>query len=330
MPYTPSTASTRAGFLTGEIEFAAKTEAEKRPRFKGVAFSGNIVPDQTYDGAAAEIVGFNLSTEGEKIFILGEHNSHVKVGHATAYLSDGKVLLRDGQFFDTPHGNEYAVMLSEGAPFEYSIGFRGQAEFIDKGKRKKVKYMGREHEIGVRLSDVRLHETSFVIKGADLKTQVRAYAAGDIPLNTKPPTENADMSEKELEAAQGEIAALKVQLSAATKTATDAAAALEAQAAELKALTDAAAAAQFAARGAELKALGVPDADAAELGKLTDVAYASMVKVLTGAKKPAAADSDGKPAQFGADGKSNSGGEKVSLLRQRAAAAGLHVTKKGA
>jgi hypothetical protein len=165
--------------LTAAVELDRGNPAAKtKTRFKGVAFSGNIVPDRLFDGSALAIdmASFKLSTTPKKIFMLDLHAKDTRVGTAFVKKVGNKILLEDGEFFSTPDALKVQTELEEGGPFEFSIGLVGRTQYYQQGTRKKQKLDGVMHEIGAEMFDCEITETSFVVNGADRKTVVQQFS----------------------------------------------------------------------------------------------------------------------------------------------------------
>jgi hypothetical protein len=158
---------------------AAGTAAKKKPQFKGVAYSGGAVPRRMYDGSAMliDVESFQLPADGKEIFMLADHDHARKVGKAMAYKRNGKIVIENGTFFDNEHGKEAALLMEQGAPYEFSVGVNGDVNFIEGKARKKMMVNGITHEIGAEMYNGRLLETSFVTSGADPATVVSRLSA---------------------------------------------------------------------------------------------------------------------------------------------------------
>jgi hypothetical protein len=168
--------------------------APAAPRFRGVAYSGGPIPNRNWDGSASliDMDSFALPAEGRKVFILADHDDECKVGFAMAYKRGGKIVLEDGQFFSNESGQEAALLMSEDAPYEFSVGITGDMLWLDGPARPKVKQDGVEYEIGSTVYNARLLEVSLVTAGADPKTEVQRLSSrfNIQPVETKMATDD--------------------------------------------------------------------------------------------------------------------------------------------
>lgn len=160
--------------LTAAVEKLAASDGAKAA-FGGVALSGNIIPNRLFDGSAVEvdISQLQLPAEGQKAFMLEEHDPSVKVGTALAKIKGKQILLSDGQFFSTPKGQELETQFNEGGPFQFSVGFSGETTYHEPKGRKKKTFMGKSHEIGATYVASELLEISFTMAGADRRTSIQ-------------------------------------------------------------------------------------------------------------------------------------------------------------
>jgi hypothetical protein len=192
--------------------------AQTKTRFKGVAFSGNIVPDRLFDGSALAIdmASFKLTEKPKKIFMLDAHNKNMRVGIAFVRKVNDQILLDDGEFFSTPDALKVQTEMEEGGPFEFSIGLVGRTQYYQPGTRKKKKFDGQVHEIGAEMFDVAITETSFVINGADRKTVVQQFSR-----NTGVELFNFDEGAKQMKTVEELQAELDVAMAALAKAQDD-------------------------------------------------------------------------------------------------------------
>lgn len=183
--------------------------------FRGVAYSGGVVPNYGWAGDMA----INLATlqAPVEVAILRNHDPNQIVGRAKVSCDGNSLTLEDGTFSEvTAAGKEVAGLMAEGQPWALSVGVNAKAQFFE--PKRRVECNGQQIDVDCLLENARLLEVSFVPAGAD----PNAYAAqmsARMGLQS-PNQEDHDMNE--LEQARARIAELEAQVATLT-TARDAA-----------------------------------------------------------------------------------------------------------
>lgn len=225
-PYKVNPMTTKRSFnLFVPVETTELAIGDKRRvAFGGTAFTGNIIPGHTWDGAAlaVDMATFKLSEVPKKTMILSEHNRDQKIGVAMAAKVNDQIILDQGKFFSTKSGLEHETIMAEGGPYEFSIGFSGDAVYYKPGERPKRQLNGKMHEIGVEMFNSRLHEVSLVTTGADAKTKVKQFSSEFLSIpdaTTGPDQQEKDDSNMDLKEIEAKLAASLLALTAAEKRA---------------------------------------------------------------------------------------------------------------
>lgn len=199
--------------------------------FRGVAYSGGVVPNYGWAGdMAIDLASLNAPTE---VAILRNHDSNQIVGRAKVSCDGNTLTIEDGTFSTvTDAGREVSGLMGEGQPWALSVGVNAKAQFFE--PRRKVQCNGQEMDVDCLLENARLLEVSFVPAGAD----PNAYAAQmSARMGLTPPTTTDDASMNDLETARANIIELESQV--ATLTAARDAAQTQLSAIAARARTDA-------------------------------------------------------------------------------------------
>lgn len=176
--------------------------------FRGLAYSGGIVPNHGWAGDMAIDLASMALPETE-VPILLNHDSDQIVGRARVANHGDRLEIVDGAFSAvTEHGRMVADLMAEGHPWSLSVGVNGRMLSADRAKTTKLN--GREMRLDSVIRDARLLEVSFVPSGAD----PNAYAARlSARLGIQPPE---DVSMTELEQARARIVELEAQVATLT------------------------------------------------------------------------------------------------------------------
>lgn len=139
--------------------------------FRGVAYSGGIVPNHGWSGNMAIDLS-TLQLPSTDVVVLRNHDPNQIVGRARL-LNDGNQLqVVDGHFSGvTDAAKETSALMAEGHPWKLSIAVNARQESAD--PRKPTKLNGRSMQVDTVLRRARVTELSFVPSGADPS----AYAA---------------------------------------------------------------------------------------------------------------------------------------------------------
>lgn len=185
-------------FLTFAV---AQTQPEQAGpvRFRGVAYSGGLIPQYGWYGDAA--IDLASVTLPDQIFALVDHDTTQRAGKCTPRLEAGQIIV-EGELFDaTDAGREVSALLKAGAPWQMSVGIQAKAQTTD--DKANVTVNGQNLSINTVFSGASLREVSFVPVGADPNTAVSAFAKRD---GHPPPKEQNPM---ELEALKAKVAELE-------------------------------------------------------------------------------------------------------------------------
>lgn len=278
-------------------------------RFRGIAYSGGLVPHYGFHGDACIDLSSIKLPEG-RLFALVDHDPGKRAGQFSARLENDAIVVEGELFKSTESGREVAALLAEGAPWQMSVGIQADAESTD--TLRTVQCNGRALSVHTVFRNAALREVSFVPVGADPNTAVAAFSrnlAGAVA-PTVPQTGEINMTLEEL---QQQVADLTGKLEAETAARQSAEAALaETRLAARKA--------SIAALAAELPHELTADETAA-LEKMPEDIFAAMAGTLQRFKPAASADpalfkeqaTDGKPAE---DGKKTLAQMNAAILNQ--------------
>lgn len=202
------------------LTFAVTQDAAMPQRFRGVAYSGGVIPKYgSFGDAAIDLASVNIPS-GE-LFALVDHDPTRRAGKFRAAIS-GNAITVEGEFFQsTEAGREVAGLMAEGAPWQMSVGIQADIRFSS--KTTPTQCNGQSLAVETIFSNVALREVSFVPVGADPNTSVTAFSR-NLALTASPEipqTKGHDMNEdlqKQINELSAELAAEK----AARQTAEDA------------------------------------------------------------------------------------------------------------
>lgn len=206
--------------LSFSPHFDAATDGPRR--FSGIAYSGGLIPGYGWHGdSVIDLASFTLPPG--PLFALVDHDPTQRAGRFTASLTDHHIQI-DGEFFTTTEaGREVSGLCAEGAPWQLSVGIRGQID--ESSAPRELAINGQTLTARTVFRHASLLEVSFVPVGADPATAVTAFA--QLP-------EEDTMDPSALAALTAEIAALKDQVVALTTERNAAHAALANHRAELR------------------------------------------------------------------------------------------------
>jgi hypothetical protein len=144
-------------------------------KFRMLAYTGARIESPFWGPVVIDISGIKTKA---KVPVLREHSRASIVGVVTKIFKDVSALYAEGKFSEsTKDGAECRNLLSEGFPFEASIGvFASKVERLEKGEGALVNGKSFSGPGSIwRESQVR--EVSFVSLGADSATRVDQLAA---------------------------------------------------------------------------------------------------------------------------------------------------------
>jgi hypothetical protein len=273
--------STKPACLTFAVDPVANPTGTGPMRFRGVAYSGGVIPQYGWYGdACIDLASLSLPTG--KLFALVDHDPTQRAGKFDARLENNAIIVEGELFTANEAGREVAALLAEGAPWQMSVGIQAETEQSD--KRRAVQCNGQPMEVNTLFKNAVLREVSFVPVGADPQTSVQAFSrnlAGDTHSPVPHPVGDPDMTLEELQTQVAELSAK-----------------LEAETAARQQAEDALAAHKLAARQDAIKALSaeigrdMTEAETAALVSVDEATYATLSATLLSLKpaKPAAPD----------------------------------------
>jgi len=139
-------------------------------RFRGIAYSGGLIPAYgRYGDAAIDLDTLELPSG--KLFALVDHDPQKRAGQFTA-SREGQQIIVEGKLFEsTDAGREVAALLEEGAPWQMSVGIQAKADEVS-GEQE---VNGQTLALNTIFRSAALREVSFVPVGADPNTSVAAF-----------------------------------------------------------------------------------------------------------------------------------------------------------
>lgn len=183
-------------------------------RFRGVAYSGGVIPQYGWYGDACIDLS-TISLPSGKLFALVDHDPSQRAGQFSARIENNALIVEGELFQSSAAGREVAELLAEGAPWQMSVGIQAETESSD--QKRAVLINGQTFEVNTVFRHAALREVSFVPVGADPNTAVAAFSrnmAGAVSPDPIPQTTEGDTS-MTLEALQAKVAELTQQLEAA-------------------------------------------------------------------------------------------------------------------
>ena len=170
-PYAPI----KACLFNEELSFA---EAEQKPGFSIIGYSGKIIKDHWYWGDVAfDLEGLKFAKG--KIPVLEEHFTSRRIGFTTKQEIADKVTV-EGQFLENDAALAMARDLKAGFPMEASLYVPPSVvEKVEKGASVKVNGQTLTGP-GAVFRQAVIKEVSMCVFGADSNTQSMAYADNDI------------------------------------------------------------------------------------------------------------------------------------------------------
>ncbi len=188
------------------------TADQKKRKFSGVAYSGDVIPNHYYWGS----VIFDLSTMSvpSKLPALIDHDRAARCGFATSFsISNDSGLTVAGDLMSNEHGKAVAAESDEGFPWQMSVHISpGSIEEIKAGFSAVVN--GRELSGPLTVfRNSRISEVSFTATGWDSNTSAVAMSQG----GDQPQGETA-MDLKQLQDRVAALEAEKITLQASKET----------------------------------------------------------------------------------------------------------------
>lgn len=168
-----------------EPEVSRETpEAPEVVRFRGIAYSGGVIPNYGWFGDTAIDLATLGAVDGE-IPVLRNHDPDQIVGRARL-TNDGKTLMIDQGSFSaaTGVGRETSALLQEGHPWRLSVGISAQKSTQD--KPREVELNGQKMKVSTVFENARVLELSFVPAGADPNAYAAQFSARLAPMKESP------------------------------------------------------------------------------------------------------------------------------------------------
>lgn len=162
----------------GPLTIAAAAGAKKLPRFEIVAYTGGelLLPDWPAP-VVVELAGMDLPAE---LPILADHDPGDPVGHGTAELIDGKLIVAGVVSIDSDKSRAFVLSSRNGFPWAASIGAQPLARRLYHAG-ETFTANGRSFTAGedalYLVSKSRLKEVSVLSLAADPNTEVRIAAS---------------------------------------------------------------------------------------------------------------------------------------------------------
>lgn len=195
------------------LTFAVQRDQAAPQRFKGIAYSGGVIPHYGSFGDACIDLSSVKLPDGE-LFALVDHDHTRRAGKFRATMQ-GNTIAVDGEFFkSTTDGREVAALMAEGAPWQMSVGIQADIKRTDKASA--IQLNGQTLAVDTVFSNATLREVSFVPVGADPNTTVSAFSrnlAGAVSNPEIPQPKGNDMNAEDL---QKQINDLSAKLEAET------------------------------------------------------------------------------------------------------------------
>lgn len=192
------------------LTFAVQRDAATPQRFRGIAYSGGVIPQYGSFGDAAIDLSSVKLPDGE-LFALVDHDHTRRAGKFRASLQDGQIIV-DGEFFkSSKDGREVSELMAEGAPWQMSVGIQADIKRADKSSA--INLNGKTLAVNTIFSNAALREVSFVPVGADPNTTVTAFSR-NLALTASPEIpqtkgQNMDDLQTQINALSAELAAEK-------------------------------------------------------------------------------------------------------------------------
>lgn len=192
------------------LTFAVTRDAATPQRFRGVAYSGGVIPQYgSFGDACIDLASVKLP-EGE-LFALVDHDHTRRAGKFRATLQGGKIVV-DGEFFkSSKDGREVSELMAEGAPWQMSVGIQADVKRADKSNA--IQLNGQTIAVNTIFSNAVLREVSFVPVGADPNTSVTAFSR-NLALTASPEIPQPEGNDMTIEELQKQINALSADLAA--------------------------------------------------------------------------------------------------------------------
>ena len=141
-------------------------------RFRGVAYSGGLIPRYgAYGDAAIDLSTINLPGE---VFALVDHDPSQRAGKGSLHIEGGELVFTGEIFKSTSAGQEVSSLFAEGAPWQMSVGIQSQPEHSKKPRMVNVN--NQQLTINTLFKNASIREVSFVPVGADPNTSVVAFS----------------------------------------------------------------------------------------------------------------------------------------------------------
>lgn len=219
------------------LAFDVPRDPEEPLRFRGVAYSGDLVPDFGWQGDTAVDLGAMETPDGAELPVLVDHSWSV-----TAIAGKGRIrrttdeagamsLTIEGEVTEaTDAGRQIAALMRAGHPMQLSIGMTGKAEEA----RGPIQINGRTLNARTVLRSPLIREVSFVAVGADPRTTAARLSAVRPQQEPRPTMTRTAEDQTLIDTLTGKVAALSAQVD--TLTAAAEAAAKGRRAAEMAAL----------------------------------------------------------------------------------------------
>lgn len=284
--------------LTFAVVPSADPSGTGPTRFRGVAYSGGVIPQYGFYGDACIDLA-SLTLPAGELFALVDHDPTQRAGKFAARI-DGNAVVVEGELFAaTEAGREVAALMAEGAPWQMSVGIQADTESTD--KRRTVTCNGQTLELHTVFKNATLREVSFVPVGADPQTSVQAFSR-NLACAAAHPVPHSGDTDMTLDELQAQVADLSAKLEAETTARQQAEADLSAV--------------KLAARQEAIKQLAadlgrdMTEAETVAMVRMDETTYATMSATLLSFKPaPPARDAslfaplatDGKPADPEAD-----------------------------
>lgn len=288
------------------ITFSVQRDAATPQRFRGIAYSGGVIPQYGSFGDAAIDLSSVKLPHGD-LFALVDHDHTRRAGKFRADLQDGQIVV-EGEFFkSSKDGREVSELMAEGAPWQMSVGIQADIQRADKSSA--INLNGKTLAVNTIFSNAVLREVSFVPVGADPNTTVAAFSrnlADAVPSPEIPQPKENDMNAEDL---QKQISDLSAKLEAETTARQQAEDALK----QVKLAARQAAIAQLSADLSR----ELTEAETNVLQSLDDSAFATMSATLMSFKPAASAGNAHLFAEQATDGKS-ANSKEAELIKARA------------